>query len=87
VLLDLDAANRDPAVFDDPHRFDPERRADRHLSFGHGLRPCPGADHAQALAGGVIEAVLPRVALEALSDRAADILVAQTPSASKKTTT
>jgi cytochrome P450 len=63
VLLDLDAANRDPAVFDDPHRFDPGRRARSHPSFGHGLRPCPGANHELALASGVIETVLPQAAL------------------------
>jgi cytochrome P450 len=63
VLLDLDAANRDSEVFDDPHRFDPDRPAGAHLTFGHGLRPCPGAEHALALASGVIEAVLSRAVL------------------------
>jgi cytochrome P450 len=64
VLLDFDAANRDPDVFADPDRFEPERfgpgRAPLHMTFGHGFRACPGSDHALALAAGVVEAVLAR---------------------------
>lgn len=63
VLLDLASANRDPAVFGDPHRFDPGRRAGPHLAYGHGPRACPGAAQATALACGVVEAVLPRATL------------------------
>ncbi|KAA2253851.1 cytochrome P450 [Solihabitans fulvus] len=59
VLLDFAAANRDPAVFADPDRFDPERGEPPHLTFGHGPRRCPGADHALELAAGVLDAVLP----------------------------
>ncbi|QKG19593.1 cytochrome P450 [Actinomadura verrucosospora] len=57
VTLDLRAANRDPAVFADPDRFDPARREPRHLTFGTGRRPCPGADQAVRLAAGVVEAL------------------------------
>lgn len=57
VHLDLAAANRDPAVFADADRFDPARsEKDRHLTLGAGLRPCPGSDHAFAIATGVFEA-------------------------------
>ncbi|MEU5988880.1 cytochrome P450 [Spirillospora sp. NPDC047418] len=57
VTLDLRAANRDPAVFEDPGRFVPGRREGPHLTFGAGRRPCPGTGHALHLAAGVIEAV------------------------------
>jgi cytochrome P450 len=58
VRLDIAAANRDPDVFSRPDRFDPGRpeRA-RYLTFGQGLRPCPGSGHAFALAVGVVDAV------------------------------
>ncbi len=57
VLLDLAAANRDPEVFADPDSFVPGRPV-APLTFGVGLRPCPGRDHAFALAAGVLETVL-----------------------------
>ncbi|GII78104.1 hypothetical protein Sru01_30860 [Sphaerisporangium rufum] len=56
VVLDVAAANRDPAVFDDPDRFRPGR-APNHLTFGAGLRPCPAPEVALALAAGVVMAV------------------------------
>jgi hypothetical protein len=56
--LDIAAANRDPEVFADPALFDPHRtEAHRHLTFGAGLRPCPGADQALAIAAGLVEAI------------------------------
>lgn len=49
VMIYLAAANRDPAVFTDPHRFDVTRNnAGKHLSFSGGRHFCLGAALARA---------------------------------------
>lgn len=65
VLLLLAGANRDPAVFDRPERFDVTRaNAADHLAFSSGVHYCPGAGLAR-LEG--------RVALEELFARFPDL--------------
>ena len=48
IMAHLAAANRDPAVFDDPDRLDLGRRPNRHLAFGGGPHFCLGAWLAKA---------------------------------------
>jgi len=71
LVLFIAAANRDPALFDDPHTFDVTRtNADQHLSFSAGAHYCLGASLAR------LEA---RIALEALYSRFPSLTVAGTP--------
>ena len=43
VMVSLRGANRDPAAFDDPHRFDITRKHVPHVAFGGGAHICIGA--------------------------------------------
>jgi hypothetical protein len=44
VLAVMAAANRDPAHFPDPDRFDAARHPNFHLAFGHGHHHCVGSE-------------------------------------------
>jgi cytochrome P450 len=51
MMLLLAAAHRDPAAFDRPDTFDPDRGTLRHLGFGRGIHYCLGAPLARMEAG------------------------------------
>ncbi|QRN92934.1 cytochrome P450 [Archangium violaceum] len=63
VFLGLAAANRDPAVFPDPDRFDITRDSvhQKHMSFGFGSHHCLGAGLARRELEIAIEVLLHRI--------------------------
>lgn len=58
VLLFLEAANYDPALFPLPEQFNPQRRPNKHLAFGYGPHQCPGATLARMEIQVALEEVL-----------------------------
>ncbi|MBV8290406.1 MAG: cytochrome P450 [Mycobacterium sp.] len=60
MLLLLAAAQHDPAEFERPEAFDPDRNAFRHLAFGKGLHYCLGAPLARLEAAVALSAVTAR---------------------------
>jgi cytochrome P450 len=71
VLLPLGGANRDPAAFPDPNRFDITRtNAKDHLAFSSGVHACLGASLAR------MEAT---IALQTLFERFPDLRLTGTP--------
>jgi cytochrome P450 family 142 subfamily A polypeptide 1 len=61
LLLLYPSANRDEDVFDDPFRFDVERRPNEHVAFGFGTHFCLGSSLARLELVCMIEHVLKRL--------------------------
>lgn len=63
LMLSIAAANRDPAKFSDPEKFDPARaHPEDHLSFGKGIHFCLGAHLARIEIEIVLNEMLARFA-------------------------
>jgi hypothetical protein len=58
MLLSFGGASRDPAVYDEPDRFDVERDVKDLITFGNGPHYCLGANLARQEMGCMIEAML-----------------------------
>jgi pentalenolactone synthase len=77
VLLDISAANHDPAVFAEPDRVDITRAASAHLAFGHGARYCIGAPLARIELQAVFSQLIPRFPTMRLATPAQDLTLRQ----------
>ncbi|GAB4069437.1 cytochrome P450 [Ancylobacter sonchi] len=58
LLLDIEAANRDPLVYPDPWCFDPARNGPPSLAFSTGAHSCIGGKTARQLAAQVLDVLI-----------------------------
>lgn len=61
IMFMIGAANRDPAVFAEPDRFDIARWPNKHVGFGHGIHFCLGAQLARIEANVAFRAIAQRI--------------------------
>lgn len=72
VFQMLNAANRDPAYFPNPDKFDIQRKSNKHIAFGQGIHFCVGAVLARAEAFIAVGTILKRLPNLRLADNSAD---------------
>src|SRR5262249_23436343 len=70
LLLALASANRDPRVFANPDEFDPDRPVEEIVTFGFGVKFCPGSHLARRELLTALDVVLERLPGLRLVDRA-----------------
>ncbi len=73
VTLAVNAANRDPARFNDPDTLDLKRRAVAHVAFGHGVHQCLGQQMARVEIRAALPALMTRFPSLRLAVRPEDI--------------
>jgi cytochrome P450 len=73
IQLSIVAANRDPAHFPDPDRFDVARNPHGVLTFGHGPHGCLGARLAREQAAIALEVLFRRVGGRLLPDESREV--------------
>ena len=76
LMMNYVAANHDPAVFENPRKFDAARSPNRHLAFGAGAHQCLGLHLAR---------LEMRILFETLLDRIESIELAGEPARSRST--
>jgi cytochrome P450 len=69
LSVSLAAANRDPAIYPDPNRFDIEREDTHHQAFGGGQHFCLGSHLARLEAAETLSALMARFPRLSLGER------------------
>jgi cytochrome P450 len=61
LYISWSMANRDPAVFPDPHEIVMDRKGNRHFAFGIGIHRCAGSNLGRSVFKAMLTAVLDRL--------------------------
>jgi cytochrome P450 len=76
VVVDMRAVNRDPAVFDEPDAFRPDRPRHQPLTFGRGPHTCLGMHSGRLQIAVALETLLeqePRIEIDRARSRVSDL--------------